>query len=282
MSRVAKGVLLGGLVLGIVASTGCSVQGQVTAKSKTRFTESNVGPSSEPSEPWAGEKIVVRDESVGVVTGTALTINVDPSATKVTATAQLVASAANDEEANAKLSIVDAKATFKIVKEGDVWNVVCGHGASHGTSNGGESGCNNLVVTIPAGSDAQKIALDALCGNGDINIDVSAATLENLGVNGKNSDITVRAPTTKGANISVVGEENADVTVLLPSSFAADKIELFADPDKIVNNVGDLQLTDTTGGKTGSRGTAGEGAASVRLTSKEFAGSTNTVTLGTF
>lgn len=281
MSRVSKGVLLVGLVTGIlVGASGCSVQ--ATVKTKTRFQEPNVAPSSEPTEAWAGEKIVVRDEAAGVISGTALTIKVDAAATKVTASATTVAMANNDDEASAKLTLADVKGTFKIVKEGDVWNVVCGHGSAHGSSGSGESGCNNLTVTIPAGSDAQKIALEAYVGNGDVNIDIASVTLETLGVNAKNGTLTVRAPTTKGSSISLVGEENCDVALSVPSSFSADKIELFADADKITNGVGDLQLTDTTGGKTGSRGTAGEGATSIRLTSKEFAGSTETVSLSTF
>jgi len=42
------------------------------------------------------------------------------------------------------------------------------------------------------------------------------------------------------------------------------------------------QLTDSGGSKTGSRGTKDEGLATVTVTSKEFAGSTETVTLDTF
>lgn len=280
MSRVAKAVLLGGLVLGIVASaSGCTVQASV--KTKTRFTEPNQAPSAEPTEEWAGEKIIVNAQGVGVAVNGGLEVRVDPTAKRVTATADMVALANDDDEASAKLSIVDAKSTFKITKEGDVWNVVCGHGGSHGSSNSGESGCNKVTVTIPAGDSTNKIALDALSGNGSVNIDISATTLESLGVNGK-GDITVRAPTTQGASISVVAEQADDVNLLLPASFAADEVYFVADADKIVNNVADLQLTDAEGGKKGSRGTPGEGAKAVKLTSKPFAGSSGQVILGTF
>ena len=280
MSRVAKAVVLGGFLLGVVAgASGCTVQASV--KTKTRFTEPGVAPSSQPTENWAGEKIIVRAEGVGVAVNGGLEVVVDPSATKVTAVADMVALANDDDKTSADQSIVDAKATFKITKEGDVWNVVCGHGASHGSSNAGESGCNKVIVRIPAGDSTNKIALDALSGNGSVNIDVSAATLESLGVNGK-GDITVRAPATLGANISVVAEQADDVNLLLPSSFAADEVYFVADADKIVNNVSDLQLTDAEGGKKGSRGTAGTGAKSVKLTSKPFAGSSGSVILGTF
>lgn len=280
MSRVSKGVLLVGLVTGIVmGASGCTVQASV--KTKTRFTENNIAPSAEPTDAWAGEKIVVRAEGVGVSVNGGLDIRVDATATKVTAVADLVALANDDDEASAKLSLADTKTTFKITKEGDVWNVVCGHGGSHGSSNSGESGCNKVTVTIPAGSDANKIALEAHSGNGSVNVDVSSVTLESLQVNG-HGDTTVRAPTTLGSTILVIGEESSDVSLLLPSSFAADVVDLVADAKSITNNVGDLQLTDANGGKTGSRGTAGTGAKSIKVQSTEFAGSTGTVSLGTF
>lgn len=280
MSRVAaKAVLLGGLVLGIVASaSGCTVQ--ATVKSKTRFTE-DVTPSSDNQSDWAGEKIIVRNESAGLLVNGDTVVRIDPSARRVTATAKIVALANDDDRASADLTKAELKTTFKIEKVGDVINVVCGHGGSHGSSNGGESGCNNILVTIPAGDSTNKLALDVLSGNGPVNVDVSAATLDNLGVNG-NGDITVRAPTTQGANISVVADKADDVNLLLPSSFAADEVYFVADADKIVNNVSDLTLTDAEGGKKGSRGTAGEGAKSVKLTSKPFAGSSGQVILGTF
>jgi hypothetical protein len=280
MSRVAKAVLLGGLVIGIVAgASGCTVQASV--KTKTRFTEDNVAPSSDNQTDWAGEKIIVRNESAGILVNGDTVVRIDPSATRVTAVAKLVALANDDDKASADATLVDLKTTFKIEKVNDVINVVCGHGKSVGSSNSGESGCNNITVTIPAGDSTNKLALDVLSGNGPVNIDISSATLENLGVNGK-GDITVRAPTTQGAGISVVAEQADDVNVLLPSSFAADEVYFVADPDQIVNNVSDLTLTDAEGGKKGSRGTAGEGAKSVKLTSKPFAGSSGQVILGTF
>lgn len=281
MSRVAaKAVLLSGLVLGIVAgASGCTVQASV--KTKTRFTEDNIAPSSDNQTDWAGEKIIVRNESAGVLVNGDTVVRIDPTATRVTATAKIVALANDDDEASAKLTLGELKTTFKIEKAGDVINVVCGHGGTHGSSNSGESGCNNILVTVPAGDSTNKLALDVLSGNGPVNVDVSAATLESLGVNGK-GDITVRAPTTQGASISVVAEQADDVNLLLPASFAADEVYFVADADKIVNNVADLQLTDAEGGKKGSRGTPGEGAKAVKLTSKPFAGSSGQVILGTF
>ena len=283
MSRVSKAVLLGGLVFGVIlGASGCTAQVNATVKSKTRFTEPGVAPSSDNQTDWAGEKIVVRNESAGVLVNGNTEVVIKPGATRVTASATIVALANNDDEASAKITLADLKTTFKIEKAGDVINVVCGHGKSAGSSNSGESGCNNIRVEIPAGDSTNKLLLDVLSGNGPVNVDVSAASLENLGVNGK-GDITVRAPTTQGSSISVVAEQADDVNLLLPSDFAADEVYFVADPpENIVNNVPDLQLTDAEGGKKGSRGQAGEGAKSVKLTSKPFAGSSGQVILGTF
>jgi hypothetical protein len=280
MSRVSKAVLLAGLVIGtVIGASGCTVQASV--KTKTRFNEPNVAPASTPTDTWNGEKITINAQGVGVAVNGGIAVVVDPSATMVTAVADMVALANDDDRASADQSIADAKATFTIAKDGNGWTVSCGHGGSHGSSDSGSSGCNKVTVTIPAGDATKKIALDALSGNGEVNIDISSVTLASLGVNGK-GDITVRAPTTQGSTISVVAENGDDINLLLPSSFAADKIELFADADKIMNHVGDLSLTDETGGKTGSRGTAGEGALSVKATSKDFAGTTGQVMLSTF
>ena len=79
-----------------------------------------------------------------------------------------------------------------------------------------------------------------------------------------------------GANISLVGEQGDDISVKLPSDFAADEVILQADADKITLG----PFTDIKeGAGAGGRGQAGSGLASLKLTSKEFAGSTGEITL---
>lgn len=276
MSRVST-VLFGSVVAGIVAlNAGCTVQASV--KTKNRFVEDGVAATAATADEWAGEPIKIQAEGVGLAVNGGLDVRVDPNAKTITATARMLAMADAEDKASADQSIREAKETFKITKDGGAWLVFCGHGASHGSSNGGESGCEKVTVTVPAGTDAQKLDLTALSGNGSVNIDVSAATLANLGVNGK-GDITARFPTTQGAVISIVAEQADDIAALVPASFAADEVILQADADKITNGFSDLTL-DSTG--KGSRGTAGEGAKSIKLTSKEFAGSTGNVSLSSF
>jgi len=66
-------------------------------KTKTRFTEPGQDPSAQPTEAWAGEK-VVNTQGVGVAVNGGLEIVVDPSATKVTAKADMVALANDDDD----------------------------------------------------------------------------------------------------------------------------------------------------------------------------------------
>jgi hypothetical protein len=278
MKRVST-VLFGSVIAAAFAlNAGCTVQASV--KTKERFIENNVAPSSVPSEEWNGEPIKIDAQGVGVAVNGGLDVTVDPNAKTITASARMLAMADAEDKASADQSIIDAKGTFTITKSANGWLVSCGHGGSHGSSNAGESGCEQLVVTVPGGAVGKALDLTALSGNGSVNIDVSGATLKNLGSNGK-GDITVRLPgaaeATKGATVSIVAENADDINALVPSSFSADEVWLVANAEKITNGFSDLTL-DSSG--KGSRGTAGEGYASIKLTSKEFAGDTGAVSLG--
>lgn len=277
MSRVCSTVLFGSVIAAIVAvNAGCTVQASV--KTKTRFEEPGVAATNTSTDEWNGEPIKIQAEGVGVAVNGGLTVRVDANAKTISATAKMVALAEAEDKTSADQSIVDAKATFKISKDGSGWLVACGHGGSHGTSNAGESGCNDVTVTIPAGSANQKLELTALSGNGSVNIDLTSAFLSNVGVNGK-GDITIRLPdsadATQGAGVSVVADQADDIDARVGSNFSADEIILQADAESITNGFSDVTLTD---GK-GSRGNAGEGYKSIKLTSKEFAGSTGKVSL---
>lgn len=276
MSRITSTVLLGSMVAAIaVLNAACTVQASASAKTKNRFVEDGVTVTADAD--WAGEPIKINADGVGIAVngGLDVVVSSDPHA-KITATARMLAMADAEDKASADQSILDAKGTFTITKSGDGWVVACSHGGSHGTSDSGSSGCEKLTVTIPAGMDTMPIDLTALSGNGDVNVDVSSATLKNLGVNGKGT-ITVRAPNTKGADVSVVAEQADDINCLLPKDFAADEVIIQTEAANIVNNFSDLKL-DSTG--KGTRGQAGTGLASVKLTSKEFAGTTGKITIG--
>jgi len=281
MSRLSSTVVFGCLVIGIVTlNAACTVKAEV--KTKNRFVEDGVAANDTSTGDWNGEPITIQAEGVGASVNGGLDVTVSANAKKPSATARMLAMADAEDKTSADQSIVDAKATFKITNDGGTWKIVCGHGGSHGSSDSGSSGCEKLSVVIPAGDATHPITADPVAsGNGSVNIDMHDATLKQLGVNGK-GDITVRAPSTKGASVSVVAPNADDISILLPTSFSADDIELNADKDKITTTVSGLTLTDTASGKKGSHGTQGEGLASVKATSQEFAGSTGAVSLGTF
>lgn len=264
MSRVTT-VGLGLVALIAFTATGC----KVSVETKSRFVEENV--TQEDTADWAGENIQIDAAGVGIAVNGGLNVVEQPGLTRVKAVSRMLAMAF--EKADADASIVDAKATFKITRSGNTINVVCGHGNSHGESNGGESGCELMTVYVPAGSAAQKLNLQAASGNGSVNIKL-AGDIGTVLVNGK-GDIDATLPATQGARISLVADQADDVVLHLPSDFAADEIVLEADQDKITNDFSDAKI----GVGAGGRGTAGTGAESIKVTSKTFAGSTGKVTL---
>jgi hypothetical protein len=265
MIRVST-VVFGSVVAAVVALTGC----RVSVETKNRVIEENVQATA---VPWNGEDIVINADGVGVSVNGGLDVVAD-SVSEVSASARILAMAFSNEKANADLSIAEAKATFKITSSGGVITVACGHGGSHGSSNSGESGCEKMVVKVPAGTATQKLKIKALSGNGSVNLDFSNATITSLEANGQ-GDIDARIPATAGATVSIVAEKADDIIGRLPSDFAADDIQLVADAESIQNDFTDAKLGQGAGG----RGTAGSGLASLKLSSKEFAGSTGKVTL---
>lgn len=275
MMRVSTFVL-GTVIAAIAAATsGCTAQASLTVKTKTRFIEDGV--TKEDAVDWNGtDKIVIDDEAVGVSVNGGLEVIADPSTTKISATARMLAMANDDDKASADQSIVDAKATFTISGSGGgTVTISCRHGGSHGSSNGGESGCEKLVVRVPAGSEQNVVNLKALVGNGGMKVSFSGGAIGTLEGNSNGGDIEISAPATKGGTISFQSEKSDDVTLRLPQDFAADNIVLNADEGKAISTFDDAKVGDGAGG----RGQAGSGLAQITLTSKQFAGSSGTVTL---
>ncbi|MBX3214016.1 MAG: hypothetical protein KF850_18420 [Labilithrix sp.] len=274
MSRVSS-LVFGTVVVGIVASvTGCQVQASI--KTKTRFTETNV--VREDAADWDGEAVEVKIEGVGISINGGVTVTADPNATKVRATARMLAMAFAEEKENADLSIAEAKNTFTVSNAGGTISISCGHGASHGSSNAGESGCELVEVVVPTGTAGGKpLNLNrVLSGNGTLTLQLSAANLMTLGTNSNGGDTNADLPAVQGATYSLVSEKADDIAVKLPADFSADEVILQADADKI--ELG--PFTDIKpGAGAGGRGNAGEGLASLKITSKDFAGSTGTITL---
>lgn len=276
MSRVST-VVLGTVACAIVATVaGC--QASLTVKTKNRFVEPDV--VQEDSADWTGangQTINIQIEGVGVSVNGGVSVTSDPSITKVKATARMLAMAFTEEKSNADQSIVEAKQTFTISHTDSAITVSCGHGQTHGSSNGGDSGCEFIDVRVPAGNANAPLRLSkVLSGNGTVTLQLSNATLAELGVNSNGGNITSDLPATEGGNYSLVSEKADDITVKLPADFSADNIILQADADKIdLGPFSDIQNGDGKGG----RGTKGQGLASLKVTSKDFAGETGHIAL---
>lgn len=272
VSRVVLGTVIAALaVVGATSLAGCQVQASV--KTKNRFVEPNI--TATDTADWAGQKITINIQGVGVSVNGGVKVTASASATKVTATARFLAMAFEEEKPNADMSIVEAKQTFAITNTASEITVACGHGGSHGSSDSGSSGCELTEITIPAGSETQPLELTVLGGNGGIDLNLSGAYIKNLGSNSNGGDIVAKLPASKGGSISLVTEKSDDITMNMPSSWAADSVTLQADADKITNAFSDLTTYDGSQG----RGQAGSGLASLKATSKSFAGSTGKIIL---
>lgn len=271
MSRFTS-IVVGTFALAI-AATGCQAEINATFKTKTRFVEQNV--VREDSADWAGGRIEIDVKGVGLSVNGGVKITADPSATKVRATARMLAMALGEEKENADKSIEEAKATFTLTSDGNNVSVSCGHGGTHGSSNSGESGCEYVEIVVPAGAPGQELHVKALSGNGTLVFELADATISKVEANSGSGSIDATLPATQGATISLVSERS-DIAVRLPSDFSADEIILQADADKI-----DLGPFDDakTGASAGGRGEAGAGLALLKLTAKEFAGSTGSIKL---
>ncbi|HVH45651.1 MAG TPA: hypothetical protein VM925_25025 [Labilithrix sp.] len=236
---------------------------------KNRFT---LEATNEDVADWAGQRITIEVEGVAVAVDGGVTVTADPQVTKVKATARFAALALS--KADSDLSIADAAQTFTITRSGDEIKLACGHGQTHGSSNGAESGCEHVDVRIPVGVAARKLDVSVISGNGTLGLRLGAASIQRVVASSKGS-VDAELPTTLGASVALVSE-NDDIVVTLPPSFAADEVIVEADDDKI-----DLgPFTDIKHGSgAGGRGPAGTGLASLKMTAKPFAGSTGSITL---
>lgn len=268
MSRFTS--ILVGTFVAAFAATGC----RVSVETKTRFIEPEV--VREDTADWGGGPIDIQIQGVGLSVNGGVKVIADPSATKVRATARMLAMAFGEEKANADQSIIDAKETFTIANDGHGVTVRCGHGKTHGSSSGGESGCEYVEIVVPAGSVEDKLDLKVLSGNGTLRFALQGATITSVAANSAHGDIEASLPATQGATISLVAEGARDITAQLPADFAADEIILQAEPSKI-----DLgSFTDAkNGADAGGRGEAGAGLKLLKLTSKESGRRTGTIAL---
>ena len=238
----------------------------VTVKTQNKYVPPS-GVSKTALTAWTGQAIVVENAN-----GTTTVVG-DATATTVSVSATPFAFA--DNEADGTAAINDEAATIKLDESSGRFSVSCGQAsASHGTAGVGTTGCD-LKVTIPAGSAANGVVLSVHSRNGGVTVrNVYAADAPNqltiltdngeaeaTGINGgakvrtENGGATASIAPRKGSVVEV-SSGNGDVTLSLPSDFAADALRIKG-KKVTVTGFGDLSGTST------SRGTAGTGAASV-------------------
>lgn len=275
MSRVSS-VLFGSVAaVGLIASTGACT---VSAQTKDRFTEANYVLTD--TQAWNGESISINIDGVTYSQNGGVTVIADPQATTITANARLLAEANSDDKASADLTIGEVKNTFGISRAtpGEI-DIACGHGSTHGTSDGSLSGCELVEIHVPIGSATQKLNLKVLAGNGTLTLTLNQATIGTVGANNNNNaSIIANLPDTLGGNISIVSAKAGDMQITLPTAFTADSVDIEADPG--ATNVGPFtDITALGGGATQVRGTAGTGLATLKISSVQFAGSSGKITL---
>ena len=255
------------VVVASIVASGCT--NEISLSTKTRDVQDNVLKAD--ALPWAGGKIRVQSDGVDVSVNGGIKVSASASVTTVTATARFVALVLPEEKTNGDQSINDAIETFTITHSGEDVIVNCNHGGAHGSSLAGDSGCELLTVTIPAGTAASKLDLSVLSGNGEVNLLLSSAILSNLSTSSKVGDTVASLPATQGATLSLVSEQANDLDVTMPAGWSSDAVALTADANQISNA---FPLTST-----GGYGTPGAGLASLTITSKPFAGTTGSIKL---
>lgn len=241
--RFSSLALFGSALLVAASASACRIE----AHSQTQFEDSSQ-PAKTSVMDWTGQPIKITNGGVNPLTGTGgVEVTASATATKITVSAVFAARADDDKKADADATIKDALATLVITESANGFDIACGHGGAHGTSNVASSGCKLLRVTIPAGSATQPLDLTVGNGNGDIRVAQSGdtPTVKNLLVDDNGSgDVAVRTSTVPGATVVVRGE-NA-VTLALPSDFSSNMVSLLVNEDDATKAFARLH-TDFTG-----------------------------------
>jgi len=162
---------------------------------------------------WSGERIEITNaygnvEVIGV-----------PDAKRIEVDAYPAALAQNQSDADA--AIGDVAAQIAVTRRGDTLAVACPHAhADHGSALTAGTGCERIVVRVPAGSEAKPLTLD-------VDAEVGAAKIE--GVVGSlvalaTFDVHASVSPTKDATISLVNGNDGTsgtchVVLVVPPSF---------------------------------------------------------------
>ncbi len=226
--RSSSLALFGSALLLAAAASGCRIE----AHTQTQFEDSSQ-PAKTSVMEWAGQPIKITNGGVNPLSGSGgVEVTTSSTATRITVTAVFAAHADDDKKAEADLTIKDALATLVIEESANGFNIACGHGNAHGTSNVAGSGCKVLRVTIPSGTAVRPLDLTVGGGNGDIKVAQSGdvPVVKNLLVDDNGSgDVFVRTSTVPDATLDIRGE--GALTVALPSDFSTKAVTFNVNED---------------------------------------------------
>lgn len=242
----------------LVATTACSVTtkpGEIDFKTQTKYTYPDETRTA--TSAWAGQAIRVENEGVNPNVNGDLKIIADGTDT-ITATGGIVAYADADDRASADLTAAEAIQSFTLTDDGSTITIHCGHGQDHGSSGAAGSGCLDLTVHIPNGSEAQAVNLTANSGNGPVDITGPVYGSANVSSTGS-GDVRVALSPSVGSSSQIIGGDA--VTLYVPATFSADTVQMGSKADPPAIDTTDFP--DLVNG--GSYGTKGAGAAVIKV-----------------
>lgn len=272
--KVARS-LLACVALAAPLALGCTV----TVKTQTKFTASDPTHADpifvKQSNAWTGQAIEIENKNGSI------TVNADPSATAVRVEAVFFAFA--DVKADADQAVADVETTYGIDQTQNIYVHCTVASKQYGSAANGTTGCD-LTVTVPVGSMAMGVPLKITSHNGPVTLNggggIFAAQNQQIEVLSDNGSVTgndivggarvhtdngeanAKVTPTVGSNIEC-SSGNGDVTLGLPTNFAADHLTIHAGGSgKVVSAFTDISPTSV------SRGTVGAGASSVTATTE--------------
>lgn len=254
-------------------ASGCTL----TVKTKTRYVLPDGDPSTVATaiEDWNGEPIEVQAAGVQVSVNGGANIKGVAGLTKITVKARILAMADDTDQASAQLSLAEAAKTLKVTKSaGGKFVIECGHGQSHGTSTSDTSGCELLDIQIPAGDAAKPVSITTALGNGDLS--VTGITVQDAQING-DGNTEASLSFVQGATINVVSA-SGNASLAIPSGSSADAVTVSGDAAKSSSDFAEVKVNAAAV----SIGTVGQGAKSINVESKSFAGSPEAARLTKF
>lgn len=230
----------------VLAATGCTVS--ATVKTQTKFTGQQVNKTEMGT--WTNQTIEIENLNGSVV------VVPQQGLTQISVSTTPFAFADVQADAQPALADVTASVTIDESQPGKVYVHCAQSSKPYGSAGQGTTGCDSFTVNVPAAA----VALSATAHNGPIQTNgvITAGASQVVKIHSDNGDATASLTPSQGSQLEA-SSGNGNVTLSLPSSFAADAITMTTG-NGMVTVTG--FATDFTNTST-SRGTAGTGANSI-------------------